>query len=74
MDNRLSALGGVMVGRVAIPQEAKEQSRGRPGVAVRDQITRVCVNIAHGFFSPLVGFMGQADVHAVFWRMTLTSG
>jgi sulfate adenylyltransferase len=62
------------VERVATPQEAKEKMRGRPSVAVRDQIARECVNIAYGFFSPLLGFMGQADVHSVVHNMTLASG
>jgi sulfate adenylyltransferase len=62
------------VERVATPQEAKEKMRGRPSVAVRDQIARECVNIAYGFFSPLLGFMGQADVHSVVHHMTLASG
>jgi sulfate adenylyltransferase len=62
------------VERVATPQEAKEKMRGRPSVAVRDQIARECVNIAYGFFSPLLGFMGQADMHSVVHHMTLASG
>ena len=32
---------------------------------VREQIARECVNIAYGFFSPLEGFMGRADVDSV---------
>lgn len=74
LDNSLSPHGGVLIDRVATPQEAKEKIRGRPTVAVRDQIARECVNIAHGFFSPLEGFMGQADVHSVVSYMILTSG
>ena len=47
---------------------------GLPRVAVRDQIARECVNIAHGFFSPLEGFMSRADLDSVVQRMTLSSG
>ena len=47
---------------------------GLPRLPVREQIARECVNIAYGFFSPLVGFMGQADVDSVVRDMTLSSG
>jgi sulfate adenylyltransferase len=45
-----------------------------PSMAVRDQMARECVNLAYGFFSPLEGFMGQADVDSVARHMTLASG
>jgi sulfate adenylyltransferase len=41
---------------------------------VRDQLARECVNLAYGFFSPLQGFMGSADLDSVVRSMTLTSG
>jgi sulfate adenylyltransferase len=78
VDNSLSPHGGRLIERVATPQEIREQWPGGlaalPSLAVRDQIARECVNIAYGFFSPLEGFMGQADVDAVARHMTLASG
>jgi sulfate adenylyltransferase len=78
VDNSLSPHGGRLIERIATPQELKERWPGGlaalPSLAVRDQIARECVNIAYGFFSPLEGFMAQADVDAVARHMTLASG
>ena len=78
VDNSLSPHGGRLIERVATPQEIKKHwpngLDALPSLAVRDQIARECVNIAYGFFSPLEGFMGQADVDAVAQHMTLASG
>ncbi len=45
-----------------------------PRIPVRDQIARECVNLAYGFFSPLQGFMGAADLDSVVRNMSLASG
>lgn len=74
VDNALSPHGGVLIERVAAPEEAKSLVAGLPTLSVRDQIARECVNIAYGFFSPLEGFMGRADVDSVVRHMTLASG
>jgi sulfate adenylyltransferase len=78
VDNSLSPHGGYLVERVATPQDIKEHwpagLDALPSLAVRDQIARECVNITYGFFSPLEGFMGQADVDSVARHMTLASG
>ena len=78
VDNSLSPHGGRLIERVATPGEVRERwpngLHALPSLAVRDQIARECVNLAYGFFSPLEGFMGQADVDAVVRTMTLTSG
>ena len=62
VDNSLSPHGGRLIERVATVQEIKQKWPGGlaalPGLAVRDQMARECVNIAYGFFSPLEGFMG----------------
>ena len=75
VDNSLSPHGGVLVERVS-PLQGTQGQRilTLPRVAVRDQIARECVNIAYGFFSPLQGFMGRADLDAVARNMTLASG
>jgi sulfate adenylyltransferase len=76
--NSLSPHGGRLIERLATSQELKERwpsgLAALPSLAVRDQIARECVNIAYGFFSPLEGFMAQADVDAVARHMTLASG
>ena len=78
VDNSLSPHGGRLIERVATRQEIKEKwpsgLAALPSIGVRDQIARECVNIAYGFFSPLEGFMGRADVDAVAQHMTLASG
>ena len=75
VDNSLSPHGGVLVERVA-PLQAGDLERIAhfPRIPVRDQIARECVNIAYGFFSPLEGFMGAADLDSVARNMTLASG
>ena len=47
---------------------------GLPAIPIRDQIATECVNIAYGFFSPLTGFMGSADVESVATVMRLGNG
>ena len=78
VDNSLSPHGGTLVERVA-PLAAGDAARREalarlPRIAVRDQIARECVNLAYGFFSPLEGFMGRADLDSVARDMTLNSG
>ena len=75
VDNSLSPHGGVLVERVA-PLATGDLDRiaSLPRIYVRDQIARESVNIAYGFFSPLEGFMGAADLDSVARTMTLASG
>ena len=65
--SRLPAVSGIAKGPEAAP-------RNDAGLAVRDQVARECVNITYGFFSPLEGFMGRADLDSVARSMTLASG
>ncbi len=65
VDNTLSPHGRDLVERVLDPVRARERIRGLKTVPVRGQTARECVGIAYGFFSPLEGFMGRADVDAV---------
>ena len=72
VDNSLSPHGGVLVERVQ-PRPDRDALARLPTIAVREQIAHECVNLAYGFFSPLTGFMGSADVAAVSETMRLTS-
>ncbi len=73
VDNSLSPHGGALVQRVK-PLDGAASVAGLPAIEVREQIVHESVNIAHGFFSPLTGFMGSADVASVSETMRLTSG
>ena len=59
---------------IASPSEAKERIQGLKQVSVTGRIAMECIDIAYGFFAPLEGFMGRADVEAVCQKMTLTDG
>ena len=59
---------------IASPSEARERVQGLKQVAVSGRIARECVDIAYGFFTPLEGFMGKADVEAVCEKMALSDG
>ena len=73
VDNSLSPHGGVLVERVN-PVRRAGALAGLPTLPVRQQIVHECVNIAYGFFSPLTGFMGRADVESVAATLRLASG
>ncbi|MFQ6019341.1 MAG: sulfate adenylyltransferase [Dehalococcoidia bacterium] len=74
VDNALSPHGGKLVERVLGPEKALSQIQGLKSIAVRGQIATECIDIAYGFFSPLEGFMGRADVESVAREMRLASG
>ncbi len=76
VDNSLSPHGGVLIERVKPLRDSawRREVLSYPQIAVRDQLARECVNIAYGFFSPLQGFMGRADLDSVARHMTLSSG
>ena len=73
VDNSLSPHGGALVERIR-PARSAAALAGLPTLPVRQQIAHECVNIAYGFFSPLTGFMGRADVESVAETMRLNSG
>ena len=73
VDNGLSPHGGTLVQRVQ-PLRSAGDVAGWPTIEVREQIAHECVNLAYGFFSPLTGFMGSADVASVADNMRLASG
>jgi len=66
--------GKEIVERVIPPSEVKERVKGLKRVAITGRIARECIDIAYGFFTPLEGFMGKADVEAVCEKMTLANG
>lgn len=74
VDNALSPHGGELVERIAEPAAARRLSAGLEPLPVRGEIARECISLAYGFFSPLQGFMGAADVESVVKRMRLASG
>jgi sulfate adenylyltransferase len=59
---------------ISSPTEAKKLIKGVKGVEVSGRAARECIDIAYGFFTPLSGFMGKADVDSVCEKMTLTDG
>ena len=74
-NNSLSPHGGALVERVRpLTVSTAATIAGLPAIPIRDQIATECVNIAYGFFSPLTGFMGSADVESVATAMRLGNG
>src|SRR6056297_1206515 len=60
--------------RILQPSEAKEKIKGLPQIPVRKQIANEIIGLTYGFFSPLEGFMGKADVDSVVKDMKLADG
>ncbi|MBI3953221.1 MAG: sulfate adenylyltransferase [Chloroflexi bacterium] len=73
VDNALSPHGGRLVERFTAAERVPDLTR-LPALPIRDQIARECLGIAYGFFSPLEGFLGQADVRSVAEEMRLANG
>ncbi len=48
--------------------------KGLPQIPIRPQIANEVIDIAYGWFTPLEGFMGKADVDSVVKYMTLADG
>jgi sulfate adenylyltransferase len=74
VDNALSPHGGTIVERIEEPKKAKERIKGLPQIPIRSPLAREVMSIGYGYFSPLEGFMTQADVDSVVKKMTLASG
>ncbi|MGA1863840.1 MAG: sulfate adenylyltransferase [bacterium] len=69
--------GGRLINRVLNEkwrQKALERAGKIPGIMVRGDTLVDLENIAKGVFSPLEGFMGEADFESVLSRKCLTSG
>ena len=74
-NNSLSPHGGALVECVRpLTASTAGTVAGLPAIPIRDQMATECVNIAYGFFSPLTGFMGSADVESVATVMRLGNG
>ncbi len=54
------------------PLEAKECIKGLERVAITGRIARECIDIAYGFFTPLEGFMGKADLNG--YEISISQG
>jgi len=59
---------------ISSPSEARERIKGLTQVSIGGRCARECIDIAYGFFTPLEGFMGRADVEAVCEKMSLANG
>jgi len=66
--------GKEIVERIMEPAAAREKIKGLPLMPVRSQIANEVIGITYGFFSPLEGFMGKADVTSVCKNMRLANG
>lgn len=66
--------GKEIVERIMEPAAAREKIKGLPLMPVRSQIANEVIGITYGFFSPLEGFMGKADVTSVCKSMKLANG
>ncbi len=69
--------GGQLINRIATPAERNEflaQAETLPRVTLDERATSDLVMIAIGGFSPLKGFMEQADYEKVVEEMYLTNG
>ena len=63
-----------IVERILPPKDAKKRIKGLKQITVTDRVARECIDLAYGFFTPLQGFMGKADVDSVCEKMTLING
>ncbi len=66
--------GKEIVERILEPKEAVKKIEGLKSVPVRGQIAKEIIDISYGWFTPLEGFMGKADVDSVCNKMRLANG
>jgi sulfate adenylyltransferase len=60
--------------RILEPKEAASKIKGLTAIPIRGQIAKEIIGITYGFFSPIEGFMGKADVDSICKNMKLVSG
>ncbi len=66
--------GKEIVERIMEPAEAKKKIKNLSAVPIRSQIANEVIGITYGFFSPLEGFTGKADLDSVCKKMRLSNG
>ncbi|MDO8785371.1 MAG: sulfate adenylyltransferase, partial [Syntrophales bacterium] len=66
--------GKEIVERILDPKEAVQKIKSLKAIPIESQLANEVINIAYGFFTPLEGFMGKADVDSVCRKMRLTGG
>jgi len=69
--------GGVLVSRLLTTNaadRAREEARSLRQIPLREDLSIDVDNIATGIFSPLTGFMGEADYENVIYRKRLANG
>lgn len=67
--------GKKLVQGILEPAKAKEKIRGlKKKIPISGPASREIIDIAHGWFTPLEGFMGLEDVDAVCKKMQLADG
>jgi sulfate adenylyltransferase len=66
--------GREIVERILEPSSAGSRIKGLTSIEVRSQIANEILGIAYGFFTPLAGFMGKAEVQSVCRTMRLPDG
>ena len=66
--------GKEIVERILEPAEAAEKIKGLTAIPIRSQIANEVIDISYGWFTPLEGFMGKADLESVCKNMRLTGG
>jgi sulfate adenylyltransferase len=66
--------GKEIVERILEPAKAVEKIEGLKSIPIRSQIANEVIDIAYGWFTPLEGFMGKADLDSVCDKMRLTDG
>ncbi len=75
VNNALSPHGGTLVDRMMEPGKGKEKARGaKVKLAIDGSRANEILSIAHGFFSPIEGYMGSKEVDSVCKDMRLASG
>ena len=66
--------GKEIVEKILERSEAKEKIKGLKSIPIRSQIANEVIDIAYGWFTPLEGFMGKADLDSVCKDMRLANG
>jgi sulfate adenylyltransferase len=60
--------------RILGSEEAKKKIQGLTQYPIRSQLANEVIDITYGYFTPLEGFMGKADVESVCKKMRLKDG